>query len=393
MCKVLIFGVDGVLTHCNYSNTKTFNVDPEKVKFLRAIVKQSGAKLVLISSWAEDLTKDKKPKCLQVLEQCLAKEGLKLHDIIRYKPTEFYEDDANNTVTAFSSGDLSDLDIKLGTGKAPAVVQWLYEHPVESYVIVDDEDYDWSKYGLYNKWIKTEYYGDDSSGLTLRDAAQVCIKLQKQFTPPFRLENMLVKSNADNIDLCYDVLLSAVENECSFMISGGNGTGKETLGLAILDRFPINKSIVTNTPDYFSITARVNSDRSVVANRCIFKDSVVFASDSSSEEFPALMFESIMNEVPFIATGDGSGHFSWLHQLAEQLAKHDSSVKVDTIIRQMLRTPVVIVQLRRGSSGFRGIEQIWKLSLIGSKVKAENLVNYYLQDNEYRREEFTTFIE
>ena len=49
--KVLFLDVDGVITHQHYEGKEREGLDPEKIKLVARIVKNTGAFVVLTSSW------------------------------------------------------------------------------------------------------------------------------------------------------------------------------------------------------------------------------------------------------------------------------------------------------------------------------------------------------
>lgn len=139
--KIIFLDVDGELTYKNYHNKKTANIDIEKVKLLKEICDKTGAKVVISSSWrgSEDYT----PKRYHVLIEILLKNGVEVLGDTPYLRTEIIGDKC-----------------KYGTGRAAEIQKWINEHEVESFVILDDEDWQWSDYGYENNWIQPTWFGD-----------------------------------------------------------------------------------------------------------------------------------------------------------------------------------------------------------------------------------------
>lgn len=56
--RVIFLDIDGVLTTYSYHNPDTNNINPDKVQILSQIVKRTGAKIVLTSTWKMGYDKD-----------------------------------------------------------------------------------------------------------------------------------------------------------------------------------------------------------------------------------------------------------------------------------------------------------------------------------------------
>ena len=50
--------------------------------------------------------------------------------------------------------------MKHGTGRAAEIQKWINEHEVDNFVILDDEDWDWSYYGYDKHWVQPTWFGD-----------------------------------------------------------------------------------------------------------------------------------------------------------------------------------------------------------------------------------------
>lgn len=135
--KVIFLDIDGVL-NCQSSKSHCgifVGIDDSKVKRLREIVDATGAKIVLSSSWRigwapRNVDCDDEGR---YLNRKLRREGLCILD---------------------------------KTGKSPRrpmeVYDWLQGKQIESFVILDDEDWNWGH--LSKHWVQTEFY-DDNGGL------------------------------------------------------------------------------------------------------------------------------------------------------------------------------------------------------------------------------------
>lgn len=152
--KIIFLDVDGELTYSNYQNRETENIDIEKVKLVKEICDKTGAKVVISSSWrgSEDYT----PKIYYVLIEILSKNGIKVLGDTPYLKTEIIGD-VHETISLEEN---LDLKCKYGTERAAEIQKWINEHEVESFVILDDEDWQWSDYGYENNWIQPTWFGD-----------------------------------------------------------------------------------------------------------------------------------------------------------------------------------------------------------------------------------------
>lgn len=146
--------IDGELTYSNYRNNKTANIDIEKVKLLKEICDKTGAKVVISSSWrgSEDYT----PKIYYVLREILSKNDIEVLGDTPYLKTEIVGD-VSKTIKLEEN---LNIKCKYGTGRAAEIQKWINEHEVESFVILDDEDWQWSDYGYENNWIQPTWFGD-----------------------------------------------------------------------------------------------------------------------------------------------------------------------------------------------------------------------------------------
>lgn len=155
--KIIFLDVDGELTYSDYENEETANIDIEKVKLLKEICDKTDAKVVISSSWrgSDSYT----PRIYYVLIDILTSNGIEVLGDTPHLPTEF-EDNVPNSISLATLEDLPDLKIKYGTGRAAEIQKWIGEHDVDNFVILDDEDFDWSDYGYDTHWIQPTWFGD-----------------------------------------------------------------------------------------------------------------------------------------------------------------------------------------------------------------------------------------
>lgn len=171
--KVIFLDIDGVLTHTDYLNWQTRHIDPENIQVLAKIVELTGAEIVLTSTWKDGYDKGsgEKDDYYVVLESVLAEQGLEIYDITDNIPEEVLEQ------IQVISLDWLDIHCKHGTGRAAEVEKWLMDHQTDGFVILDDEDHDWSDYGFDSHWIKTSWY---EGGLQEKDVIEVVRILQNR---------------------------------------------------------------------------------------------------------------------------------------------------------------------------------------------------------------------
>lgn len=142
--KVVFLDIDGVL-NCEGSRSRCVGyrgIDDKKVENLAKIVKVTGAEIVLTSTWKEDWRKTDKAHqgmMANYLDKKLKKQGLTALDKTRDYVGERY--------------------LSRGEG----ILEYLTCHEVESYVILDDFQFDYDSCGLTENYVKTDNY---NGGLT-----------------------------------------------------------------------------------------------------------------------------------------------------------------------------------------------------------------------------------
>ena len=169
--KIIFLDCDGELTYSDYENEETVNIDIEKVKLLKEICDKTDAKVVISSSWrgSDSYT----PRIYYVLIDILTSNGIEVLGDTPHLPTEF-EGNVSNSISSTTLEELPDLKIKYWTGRAAEIQKWISEHDVDNFVILDDEDFDWSDYGYDTHWIQPTWFGD---GGLKREHVDTAIKI------------------------------------------------------------------------------------------------------------------------------------------------------------------------------------------------------------------------
>ena len=156
--NVVFLDVDGELTYSDYENDETAHIDIEKVKLLKEICDRGNAKVVISSSW-RGFSNGHKPKIYFTLLKILEENGIEVIGDTPHINTEF-EDQSMPRVSINDLDNIPHCKIKYGTGRAAEVQKWLSENDVENFVILDDEDFDWSDYGYDTHWVQPTWFGN-----------------------------------------------------------------------------------------------------------------------------------------------------------------------------------------------------------------------------------------
>jgi len=128
--KVIFLDFDGVITL-----PPKWRLNPDKIKWVRKIVDETGAKIVVSSSWRCDDVE----KTIDSLKEEF--KGKKVHKNIKWLVDNLYD------VTPW---------VGLGGGRGGQIQKWLNDHPeVDNYVIIDD-DGDMLDSQLYH-FVETNY--------------------------------------------------------------------------------------------------------------------------------------------------------------------------------------------------------------------------------------------
>ncbi len=149
--KVIFLDIDGVLNHSGYQDDI---VDPKKIILLKKLVKLTGAKIVLSSSWRRKYDKNGNmidDTSYKIIQKLLKNYNLEIYsEIENYVSEEIIENEINVNDILNTNNDDND--------RAIYIVKWLKKHPeVTSFVIFDDFG-GWTKYNLTDNVIQTSYW-------------------------------------------------------------------------------------------------------------------------------------------------------------------------------------------------------------------------------------------
>lgn len=134
--KIIFLDVDGVLNSIDSEDRFQcfIGLDYSGIKLLREIVDATSAKIVLVSTWKLSWNKDgqSRPDSLGAyLDQRLAEEGL--------------------TIMDKTGGTMNE--------RGHGIIDWLSEHPAESWIVLDDEIFeDYEECGIMPHLVKTSFY-------------------------------------------------------------------------------------------------------------------------------------------------------------------------------------------------------------------------------------------
>ncbi len=136
--KVIFLDIDGVL-NCSYSKSECcgkLGIDNDKVKRLRQIVTASDARLVLCSTWKdgwEKTDKEQQSEEANYLDRKLKRERLWIMD----KTTDLHTD------------------------RGAGILRWIEGKRIESWIVIDDEEFDYKELGIVDRVVRTEYYSEN----------------------------------------------------------------------------------------------------------------------------------------------------------------------------------------------------------------------------------------
>lgn len=138
--RIIFLDIDGVLNSMDLFDKMEekkiepfmgIDVDEDNLKHLKFIVEQTGAKIVLSSSWRH-AWHEKGPMMTigKALDQAMASYGMKIISKTKH----------------FHKGN-----------RSLEVIDWMRGKHIQSFVILDDTDYDWVEYGLGEHWVRTDF--------------------------------------------------------------------------------------------------------------------------------------------------------------------------------------------------------------------------------------------
>lgn len=139
--KVIFLDVDGVL-NCRASKSRCgpyLGIDNDKVKRLRRIVEATGAKIVLTSTWRmgwQRVHKDDQDALANYLDRKLKRENLYILD-------RTYDQ---------------------GMNRGEGIMKWIEAHNVDSFIMLDDERFDYARCGIISRLVKSTF-DDDNGGI------------------------------------------------------------------------------------------------------------------------------------------------------------------------------------------------------------------------------------
>ena len=173
--KIIFLDIDGVL---NYQGSNL--IDDGCLNNLRNIVKQTGAKIVLISTWKTFLDDDilmtlsdkDKESFLEhrALFYSVFKDDLEILDIVE----DYFElsKENNKVEKEVLLSDIDDLDDH-SNWRSIEINRWLSKNSgIESFVIVDDFNCGYSKY-YPNNWVGTYWFGHGLGDIDMEKAIKV----------------------------------------------------------------------------------------------------------------------------------------------------------------------------------------------------------------------------
>ena len=154
--NIIFLDVDGVLTYSEYNNIETADIDIDKVKLLKEICDKSNAKVVISSSWKG--SEKHTPKIYYILLDILKGNGIEVIGTTPYICARFKKEEMMQPF--MSIGDLMDFKVEYGTGRVAEIRQWLTDHKIDNFVILDDENWNWADYGYEKNWLQSTWFGN-----------------------------------------------------------------------------------------------------------------------------------------------------------------------------------------------------------------------------------------
>lgn len=169
--KVIFLDVDGILTYIN-SGFQNQGIDETRVDLLKEIVSETGAVIVLISSWKGYCLPNGtyyRPRIYYILERVLKEYALSIYDETRYIHPKYTKEYKKKKKNSYTLEEIENPTYKEmfdpTTTRAAEVNNWLKEHKdIESFVILDDEDHIWDYFGFDRYWIQPSWF-EENGGL------------------------------------------------------------------------------------------------------------------------------------------------------------------------------------------------------------------------------------
>lgn len=162
--RIIFLDVDGVLNYMSYRNKSTANIDPSKVEMLAYICAQTNAKVVITSSWRGSETYT--PRIYYILIDILKEHHVPVLGDAPYIEGQFTA--SVDTEKSYSLDEIGDMSFEPGTGRGAEVDKYIKDNNIKQFVIFDDEDWDWTYYGLEKHWCRSTYYDKKYGGLQPR---------------------------------------------------------------------------------------------------------------------------------------------------------------------------------------------------------------------------------
>ena len=145
--KVIFLDVDGVL-NTSKTNSNILDIDSFRLEYLKSIIDETGAKIVLSSSWVKFFTKVNN----KIIPR--SEKGFLFYNLLSLYSIEIY-------------------DI-LGTGvnREEMIIDWISKNEVDSFIIIDDEPNMFNK--LLDRLIKTSIVEDNQMLTNMDDCFGLC---------------------------------------------------------------------------------------------------------------------------------------------------------------------------------------------------------------------------
>lgn len=135
---------------------------------LKEICDNTDAKVIISSSWRG--TPDYVLDCYYTLISILQANGIRVFGNIPYLTSR-----NPDRRQSFTLAELDMMEEEEGIGTAAEIQEWLKRHPeVSNFIILDDFDFQWKKYGYETHWIQPTWF--DNGGLQ-REHVEQAIRL------------------------------------------------------------------------------------------------------------------------------------------------------------------------------------------------------------------------